>query len=855
MKTSKFKALERMTVAHSHKACMKRIQLFLVSAAVLLAVTACIDNIESPVSLSGNAMMIRPADDYAVSAVDSLPEDQDSFIAAMPKTKAPVSSFPTDFGVTLSASHSSAGSYMVGIPFSRNSSDVWEPSTTKYWPQSGTLNFLGFAKKQLSVSNVYWNADPSYQVSMTVGDNSSLQEDLMFTAASSVGKQTTAYPLSFSHAMANLQFTVAAPDGAYNSSSNTGITVNGVTLVNVYNSGNVTATRSGSSVSCSWSSLGNRKNLAAPGISNVSVGTGATQLGVGLVVVPQTCVGVQIEYVLHNGKDASGNAVNLTRTYTYTPSGSWSAGNKYTIAFSISQGQVSATASLSVWTNATQPWFYATGNAVSHLGSNFSFTSGNLPNIWWRLNGSSSYEPLTYVEGTWGNSVKLEAASYYVTLTASGSNYTVSYTQKKTWIGLRFIFDNNTGITRDAGNENNISVDVGVKGETYYGIGDGIWGELYKTFDDGSMEKIQTNTGGSISTSSTSSRTQWSGKSHYCTWYSNGRIYLQYTTANAGQFTSVGATGFSATATMSLTEGGVTKSVVLNFFFTGNISVSSAPDLCASSVGQIITPYVEGRAAFEYGNSNISAYISSCSIDNTTLVTNNGNKTFTVKSNADFESKSVITSNLSINGTTVPVSQNLWGWNATKDFLIFYHHYWDSYDRNYQDVLNTASGTWYEYDMTYYELGEELGSIGFYLIRVRGDGAREDLLTQHVSITIRIECLWSTDEWVIYERDYDDLPRWEKYGYYTVEIPDLYEYVYNGLGGWAGPLIGNFPFADGEHGIFCLRQYYESNDDDTVLWYASGVSYRNISTNTHITVTFNGITRTLGANVINYYEE
>lgn len=398
---------------------MKRTFIALVSAAVLLmAATACYDAIECPDVLRTN------------DKIKFVPEDN-------LLTKAPVTSFPTDFGIILSASHSSVGSYMVGIPFSRNSSNEWEPSTAKYWPQSGTLSFLGFAKKNLSVSNVSWNADPSYQVTMTIGDNSSLQEDLMFCAAATVDKRTTAYPLSFSHAMANLQFTVAAPDGAYNSSNNTGITVSSIKLVNVYNSGNVTATRSGASVSYAWSSLGNQKNLTAPGISNVSVATTATALGNGLVVVPQTCVGVQIEYVLHNGKDGAGTAVNTTRTYTYTPSGSWAAGSKYTIAFSISQGQVSATTSISAWTNATQNWFFGTGNTVSWVGNDFSFTSGNLNNIWWRLDGSSSYEPLTYVEGTWGSSVKLEAASYYVTLTASGSNYTVSYQTKRSFVGIR----------------------------------------------------------------------------------------------------------------------------------------------------------------------------------------------------------------------------------------------------------------------------------------------------------------------------------------------------------------------------------------------------------------------------------
>lgn len=402
-----------------------RIFLFM---AVTMAFLSCTDNIDTPSLVSTEEVSIS-------SATFVRQADDDTY------TKAPLAAaaLPNSRKLILSASHTPSGgsssTYFTGITFTKPSgATVWSAASKKYYPISGTLDFLAYSVDDTYASasgfGVTWNSNSASSFTMTAPDNSSTQCDIVVGAKAGQSKSSSAFDLSMSHAQALLSFTAKA-DVAYNSSTNAGVSITSIVVNNAYFSGTLTATRSSSTVSCAWSSLGSKKTtLSVPGAS-ADLGTTAAAVGSGLMLPGQTKTTITVNYTLHNGKDAAGTAVNLARSYTFTPSANWAAGSNHTYAISFSMGEISVSTSLSAWANASQGWFYATGNATSFVGANFPFTAASLSNMWWRLSGSDSYEPLTYVEGTWGSSVKLEATSYYVTVTKSGSSYTVSYESKK----------------------------------------------------------------------------------------------------------------------------------------------------------------------------------------------------------------------------------------------------------------------------------------------------------------------------------------------------------------------------------------------------------------------------------------
>ena len=390
---------------------------FLMIGVLSLSFFSCVDNLSSDVYVTKDEIRFVPKTNNEYEAV---------------QTKAALSSFPADRSLVLSASYTPTGgtasSFFSGITFTRGSgASEWSGSSKKYWPRGGSVDFLAYSTT-LGVTGVSWGTNSTGSVQMTVPDNSTEQDDILVGAKHGQTQTSGSVSIAFSHAQALLSFTGKA-DEAYNASNNVGVTITSIVVNNGYFGGTLLATRSNSSISFTWSGLNNQKaTVSVPGAA-ADLTTAAASVGQGIMLPGGQKPTITVNYRLHNGKDASGNAVNLDCSYTITPSANFAAGNRYEYAISFSEGEISVSGGLNAWDAASQTWFYATGDAVSHQGTNFPFNSAT--NIWWRLDGTSSYEPLTFVEGTWGDSVKLEATSYYVTITKDGSNYLVSYTTKR----------------------------------------------------------------------------------------------------------------------------------------------------------------------------------------------------------------------------------------------------------------------------------------------------------------------------------------------------------------------------------------------------------------------------------------
>lgn len=276
-------------------------------------------------------------------------------------TKAPVTGtvMPTGRTLVFSAYHNAAegssANFFTGINFTKKSGSntIWE--TGKYWPLTGTLDFLGYCLDNNSrVSSVTWGTNVAASVQMTLADNKSNQDDLLVGGASALTPSSNA--VVFKHAEALLTFK-ASSTVAYDSSTNYGITINSITVNNAYYGGRCTATRSGSNVSFSWASLANQANVVLPSMTATNLTTSAAAIGgtPGLLVIPQTETSFTINYTLHNGKDSSSANVNNTMQYTYTPASpmTWQPGKKYVYNIAVTLTGIEITASMTDWDTQT----------------------------------------------------------------------------------------------------------------------------------------------------------------------------------------------------------------------------------------------------------------------------------------------------------------------------------------------------------------------------------------------------------------------------------------------------------------------------------------------------------------------
>ncbi len=389
---------------------MKKTLLVLVMA--MTATVGCVD-MSSFVPTSNNALVL---------------DAQQVWVSK--ETKAPVigTTFPTSGTMSISSySSATSSTFFTDIPFSYNSTDGgWKANSSKYWPQTGTLDFLAYSCTGLTPTSVTWNSTNASSgiTSFVTGDNRTAQADLMFGAASGCAYSPSSLPtLNFKHAMTLVTFTGLCPDVAYNGT--TGITIESITLATAYYGGTCSVTRSGSTVnSISWSATANSYNGASvPGISSVGLPMTATPVGNGILLPPQSAVNFTINYKVWSG------GVATSKSYTYTNSGTWEMAKRHVYAIEITLGNdVVVKAGVEDWADTAKNWFYADGNVVKNVGNEFTLASGQP--VFWREGTTGAYQQLTYYSGTYGSSVTYSATNYFVTVTKSGSTYTVSYVSK-----------------------------------------------------------------------------------------------------------------------------------------------------------------------------------------------------------------------------------------------------------------------------------------------------------------------------------------------------------------------------------------------------------------------------------------
>lgn len=260
---------------------------------------------------------------------------------SQPGTRAAVdgTAFPTtlDMKVTayqVEATGGSAGVYFDATTFKYQyagsastpavNASYWGGETAKYWPLTPAyINFLAIANANTdNATGVTWGTNKADQATIVMSDNSTAQRDLMYArgngAVTQSGNNLT-FPdkvdMEFKHAQAWIDFKVKA-----NSSVETAITINSITLTGAKYNGTYTVThtaynaKTGQSVSGAWSALGDAQNIAVPGWSATALTTSFATVGNGLMIVPDdAATGDFTSFTINYTYDSK------TYEYTYTP--------------------------------------------------------------------------------------------------------------------------------------------------------------------------------------------------------------------------------------------------------------------------------------------------------------------------------------------------------------------------------------------------------------------------------------------------------------------------------------------------------------------------------------------------------
>ena len=291
------------------------------------------------------------------------------------QTKAPLTTFPNNRTIEVAARYFPDGTINTGSPVNYFPATTFTYSTAngyasssgnyvRYWPldNTGYLNFLAYSTA-LSVTGVTWGSNYTTSVSFTTPDNSSTQDDILVGSKYQATRTATnGNQITFKHAQALIAFQ-AKSTVAYNSTTNAGITITGITMNAAAHQGTVAVTRTDASASgvfsaITWttSSSNNKDNITVPGSATSRNLTGSYQdVCTNGIMLPQQTDGGQyvlISYTLHNGKNASGGNVDVPMTYRYNMDGrTWVPGNKYIFQFNFNLSAITVTTSVSDWGN------------------------------------------------------------------------------------------------------------------------------------------------------------------------------------------------------------------------------------------------------------------------------------------------------------------------------------------------------------------------------------------------------------------------------------------------------------------------------------------------------------------------
>lgn len=152
-----------------------------------------------------------------------------------------------------------------GTTFTNNGTDWSDPTTTRYWPATGTLTFnaiapVGTVDGATVFENVNFNYTENYDIdniTATLGDNATNQTDVLVARTKKSPKIVDGSALSmiFDHALAQINVTAKLEETAAETEDYS-ITIKKIRIKGTHQQGKLTAEPSENSVKFSWSETG-----------------------------------------------------------------------------------------------------------------------------------------------------------------------------------------------------------------------------------------------------------------------------------------------------------------------------------------------------------------------------------------------------------------------------------------------------------------------------------------------------------------------------------------------------------------------------------------------------------------------
>lgn len=163
-------------------------------------------------------------------------------VASKP-TKAIISgtTYPTGESFKVSAFHNGTAAYFEGLTASRISDNLWETSSTQYWPLGGSLTFNAYSPAS---ANATISASGVSVSGYTIQNTTQMETDFCYASATvaNCDSHPNAVPLAFSHALSQVVFRVKAA-GYYSTNTTTvslamtSLSLSGICSVGDFSSG------------------------------------------------------------------------------------------------------------------------------------------------------------------------------------------------------------------------------------------------------------------------------------------------------------------------------------------------------------------------------------------------------------------------------------------------------------------------------------------------------------------------------------------------------------------------------------------------------------------------------------------
>ena len=224
--------------------------------------------------------------------------------------------------------------------------ELWKGEPARYWPTSGDMQFIGFSPYPVSseiVNSYKTNGEIEKVTWGTIDNNLMEQHDVLYSDLLSVeAPQTSAQPLLFHHAYAQLNVTFKKTDSA------AAVIVKNVAVQGVNLSGILTVTPAvGAKSTAQWQSglTVSRYFLpeAATGVENGTLDAvleAATPFAPQpVLVIPAPQTRIVIVYTIDGHE----------HTYTHTLSGNWEMGYKYTYNYTINVNEIIFDCTVDEW--------------------------------------------------------------------------------------------------------------------------------------------------------------------------------------------------------------------------------------------------------------------------------------------------------------------------------------------------------------------------------------------------------------------------------------------------------------------------------------------------------------------------